>query len=500
MRKPFDTQSVPGESARPGLTQRRGYWITGLIAVLMAALAGGFFIGRGMGSSGLVAEHTAVTATKYHCPMHPTIISDKPGDCPICGMRLVPFEETTSETPGPGEKPGKKVMYRSTMNPNEVSDKPGKDSMGMDMVPTDVENGAASESESNNEPVRSTVPGFSVVSIPPDARSRMGLTLGTITRMPFDREVRTSAEIVADETRLFQVTTKTEGWVNTLFINITGQTVGKGDPLLTIYSPELVSAEEEYLNALRTKERVSSSTDPHAVASGATLFEAARQRLHLWDISSDQIDRLEKTGQAEKYLTLYAPAAGIVVEKNVLPGDKIMPGSPLMVVADLSVVWGDADIYPSDLPSVKVGMPLEMTLPYLPGKVFQGKVIFVSPTLDTQTRTMQARLEIPNPDQLLKPGMFGDARFSYALGTKLVIPESAVMLGGEHVYAFRDLGDGHIVPTAITIGARSDGYYELLEGLSEGDSVVTSANFLVDSESSLKAALEGMTGNAAHQE
>ncbi len=487
MPTPFDARSATDRGVRSGPPRRR-YWIAGLVVILMAGLVGGIFIGRSFRNSGPAGEHAAVAATKYHCPMHPSIISDKPGDCPICGMRLVPIEESRSEAPAPV----KKTMYRSTMNPNEVSDKPGKDSMGMEMVPFEVEESATSESEI----VRSTVPGLTVISVTPEARRRMGLTLGTITRMSFAREMRTSARIVADETRLSRVSIKSEGWVNTLFVNVTGQEVKKGDPLLTIYSPELVSAEEEYLIALRARERLVASTEPHAVASAAALLESARRRLDLWDISAGQIDRLEKTGQVEKYMTLYAPTTGVVMEKNVLPGEKIMPGEPLMVVADLSVVWGDADIYPSDLPNVKIGMPIEMTLPYLPGKDFEGKVIFVSQTLDPETRTMRARLEIPNPDRLLKPDMFGDARLVYELGSPLTIPESAVMFGGDHVYAFRDTGDGHIVPTEIVIGARGDGYYELVEGLAEGDKVVTSANFLVDSESSLKAALETMTGNS----
>jgi RND family efflux transporter MFP subunit len=255
-----------------------------------------------------------------------------------------------------------------------------------------------------------------------------------------------------------------------------------------------VSAQSEYLTALRAKERMATSTEPQAVSSAATLLESARRRLDLWDISPSQIDRLEKTGQAEKYLTLYAPAAGVVIEKNVLAGERITPGEPLMVVADLSFVWGDADIYASDLPYVTIGMPLELTLPYLPGAVFVGKVIFVSPTLDPETRTMKARLEIPNKGLRLKPDMYGDATLQYELGERLAIPESAVMWGGEHVYAFRTSGDGRIIPTEITVGPKSDGYYELLGGLAEGDEVVTSANFLVDSESSLRAALEAMAG------
>ena len=186
---------------------------------------------------------------------------------------------------------------------------------------------------------------------------------------------------------------------------------------------------------------------------------------------------------------------GVMLERAVLPGHKVMPDEPLMTIADLSVVWADADIYESDLPYVKVGMPMELALPYWPEKVFKGKIIFVSPTLDKETRTLRARLEIPNPELLLKPGMFGDARLKYELGDKLAIPASAVMLSAQRTYAFKDTGDGRLIPTEIKVGARSDGYFELLSGLNEGDKVVTTANFLVDSESSMKAALESMAGH-----
>jgi biotin carboxyl carrier protein len=290
--------------------------------------------------------------------MHPTVISDQPGDCPICGMKLVPISEDAQASRA--EPPKKKIMYRSTMSPNEVSDKPGKDAMGMEMVPFEVTEGGEAP----------TVAGLAAVSITPEVRQLMGLKLGMVEKRTLAREVRTSALIAADETRLHQVTVKVEGWIGTLFVAISGQEVKEGDPLLTLYSPELVSTQEEYLIALKAKD----------TPVGEGLLAATKRRLQLWDISNGQIQDLEKTGIAQQYMTLYAPASGIVVDKQVLAGHKVMPGESLMTIADLSVVWGDADIYQSDLPYVKVGTPLELSLPYWPGQTFEGKVIFVSPT------------------------------------------------------------------------------------------------------------------------
>ena len=436
---------------------------------------------------------TSHQTTKYHCAMHPSVVSDKPGNCPICGMKLVPIENdqpgvVASTTAAPvASAPAKtKIMYRSTMNPNDVSDKPGKDSMGMEMVPFEVTEAGAMP------PGR--VPGRSSVKVSAAEQELMGLTFGVVEKRPLERIVRTSALIVPDEKRLYRVTTKVGGWVDQLFVSVTGQEVKKGDPLLTIYSPELVSAEQGFLTALTTEKKLADSRDADAASGGKALLGAARRRLELWDISDGQIERLARTGQVEKDLTLHSPADGWVAEKSVLAGQKILPGDSLLVVADLTKIWGDADIYESDLPYIKAGMPIEVTLPYWPGKVFKGQVTFLDPYLDPATRTLKARLEIDNPELLLKPQMYANARLAYQLTEELAVPDTAVLQTGEHTYAFRDGGNGRLIPVEIKIGVRSGGYYQVVSGLNEGDRVVTSADFLIDSESSMKAAMAAMAG------
>ena len=454
-----------------------------MIVALLSLAAGVVVLPLGCGKG--PHQHDAAQTAKYHCPMHPTVVSDKPGDCPICGMRLVPIDTSGKrKAESEEQKPPavKKTMYRSTMNPNEISDKPGKDSMGMEMEAFEVTPGS-----------KAGVPGLVAVSITPETRRRMGLTLGTVEKSALSRNIRTSARILADETRLFRVTTKVEGWVEKLFVSVTGQEVRKGDPLLTIYSPQLVSAQQEFLTAVQAVNKLSANTSGDAAIGAKALLASARQRLQLWDISDEQIALLEKTGQVEKTLTLYAPAGGYVTEKNVLAGQKIMPGEPLMVVGDLTRVWGDADIYESDLPYVRTGMPVEITLSYWPDKVFKGTVSFITPTLDPETRTLRARLEIDNPDVALKPEMYANAHLRYERGERLVVPEQAVMRTGLHNYVFREGADGKLIPAAIKLGTRGDGHYEVVSGLNAGDKVVTSANFLVDSESSMRAALESLT-------
>ncbi len=448
--------------------------------IVAAVVIGRKFLSRS--SSAAEVSTAGMKRTLYHCPMHPSVVSDKPGNCPICSMKLVPIDDshptnavTTTRT-----------LYRSSMNPSEVSDKPGKDSMGMDMIPVEVTAGSGTEP-----------PGLATVSITPIARERMGLTFGTVEKRDLSRDLRTSALIAPDEVRLYHVTIKTEGWVSHLHGVTKGTFFKQGVPLMKIYSPELVTAGEDYVVALRNREKIlvaAKTPDSEAAKNADVMVEAAQRRLELLDVPAEQIQRIERTGAVDKEMTIYSPVDGWVAEVNVAEGHKIMQGEPIMVLADYSVVWANADVYEPDLPYVKIGMPVELTLPYYPNRAFHGDVSFISPTLDPETRTVKVRMSVHNEDLLLKPEMYANARLSYQLGERLAVPESAVMFSGDRVYAFRDAGDGKLSPVLLKLGARFDGYFEVLSGLKEGDRVVTSANFLVDSESSMKAAIEALSG------
>ena len=281
-------------------------------------------------------------------------------------------------------------------------------------------------------------------------------------------------------------------------MDFTGAYVKKGAPLLTLYSPELVSTQEEYLVALKAREEFRKSPFHEVASSGDALVESARRRLKLWDISDDQIRKLEETGQVSKTLTLYSPYEGFLLEKMAYKGMSVMPGMALFRLADLSVVWIYADIYESELPLIRLGQTASFRLPYLPAENFTGKVIYIYPSLDPKSRTAKVRLEFPNRKGALKPEMYADVEIKIDLGQKLAVPESAIIDTGLRQVAIIDRGSGYFEPRDVKLGVKVEDYYEVIEGLKPGERVVTSANFLIDSESKFKEALGGGGGDATH--
>ncbi len=470
------------------ITRRRVFW--GILGFLLAVLAGSSMVQcRGRENQETRMELSSPKKkTVYHCPMHPAMRSDKPGDCPICQMRMVPVEEEEAPAGLPQTRPStrptqtqKKILYRSTMNPGEVSDRPGKDSMGMEMVPVKVEEGG---------PGAARMEGLASVRIPVRKQQLIGVRTSVVKRAPLIRTIRTVGRVTADETRLHHVHTKIEGWVESLTVNATGEKVRKGQPLLSLYSPELLASQEEYLLALRAQRAAETGTLPEVLASGKELVESARRRLLLFDLTPAQIRHLDESGEASRTVTLFAPLSGYVLSRNVTHGERIDPSMTLFDVADLSQVWVLASIYEYELPFVRVGQKATMTLTYLPGRPYLGRVGLVYPVLEGASRTAQVRLEFPNPDLALKPEMYAHVELESDLGQRLTIPESAVLSSGTRDIVFVAQGEGYFEPRHVRLGVRLADSVEVLEGLKEGEKVVTSGNFLIDSESKLEAALE----------
>ncbi|WP_243288035.1 efflux RND transporter periplasmic adaptor subunit [Geothrix terrae] len=450
----------------------------GLVALGLVAGIGGTLMLRPTPKHDHEHEAASATAPKkqmYQCPMHPQIIQDHAGNCPICGMDLVPME---------GEAPkdrGKIVYYRSPMNPSQTSPVPTKDEMGMDYVPV---------YEGDLKGEGAGIESHATVKIDHERQQLIGLRTEKVVEGTVSGELRALGRVVIDETRVRKVNVKVEGFVERLFVDFVGKPVAKGQPLFSLYAPEFVSAQREYLLALKTQKALSGGS---LQASGGDLLESARRRLLLWDVPAEAIDRLEKTGEVQRALTLRSPISGIVTAKNVVEGARLTPADIPFEITDLSRVWVQVDVYEAELGRVKVGLPAELTVQAAPGKTLKGRIAFVDPVMDPKTRTARARLEFPNPGGLLKPEMFGDVVIHGPGRKGLLIPLDAVLDAGTTKVAFVSLGDGKFEPREVTTGATVGEQVEIRSGLAAGDEVVVRANFLVDSESRLKAALAHMS-------
>ncbi|EAR23450.1 efflux RND transporter periplasmic adaptor subunit [Nitrococcus mobilis] len=330
-------------------------------------------------------------------------------------------------------------------------------------------------------PAGGTQPNTPVISLDNRRRQLIGLETDHVERRPLTRTIRAVGEVVVDETQVTDVTLKYDGWVGDLKADYVGAPVKRGQTLFGIYSPALFSAQQEYLEARQRLARRGSND---------SLIQAARQRLMLWDIAAAQVRALERRGSPIKYLPIHAPATGTVVEKNVVEGSAVKSGQFLMRIADLSAVWIDAEVYDSELPLVHAGMTAEVTLAYLPRARYEAKVDYVYPYLQGQTRTGRIRLSLPNPDGHLKPDMYAEVKLKADLGERLVVPESAVLFSGETRVVFVDLGDGRLQARYIQTGQRNKDYIEVTSGLTAGERVVTSGNFLLDAETRLKTGIK----------
>ncbi len=346
----------------------------------------------------------------------------------------------------------------------------------------------AGQGAAQQKPAPSKAQPAPTVVLSPDKVQLIGVRTSAAVSRVLDRQIRTVGRVEPDETRLAYVNTKIAGWVKKLFVSFTGETVVKGQPLLSLYSPDLVTAQEEYLLALRSLKSGQTSTTGYAEieASRRELLESARRRLLLWDITPEQIEELEKTGRPQTDMVIQAPLSGIVLEKMVLEGAYITPGMNLYKIADLSSVWILAEVYEYEVPLVKMGQEARVTLPYYAGETMTAKVNYIYPVLDPSSRTVKVRLVMKNPGLALKPEMYANVEIMASSGARLVIPREAVLFSGERQIVYVEKKPGVYEQRQVTLGLRGEDYVEVLKGVRKGERVVTSGNFLIDSESQLR--------------
>ncbi|MFH1528076.1 MAG: efflux RND transporter periplasmic adaptor subunit [Bacteroidota bacterium] len=440
------------------------------------------FLVVGLGIGWLVFKSTSTSENEkerkilyYQDPMNPQSTSPTPKKAPD-GMDYVPvYEEQKS---GNGEK--KIAYYQDPMHPWFTSDKPGTaPDCGMDLVPV-------YEGEGNAEGIK----------IDPVTVQNIGVKIETVKKQKLQNVIRTTGKVDYDERKVTTITTKIMGWVEKLFVDYTGKYISNGQPLFEIYSPELVSTQEEYLQAIRYLKKVSNSSDD--VKNGAReLVNSAKRRLLYWDISEKDIDEIEKNNTPKKTLTIYSPVNGTVVEKMVFQGQQVMAGMGLYKVADLSNVWVMADIYQVDLPWIKLGQKVDLELSYLPGKTYKGTVTYIYPYLNEETKTIKVRTEVTNTSNYdFKPGMFAIVKLVSPISVEaVVVPDQAIIRTGERTIAVMSLGGGYFDPRDVKLGVASAGLVQVLEGIQEGEKIVVSSQFLIDSESNLKAAIQQMRGH-----
>jgi multidrug efflux pump subunit AcrA (membrane-fusion protein) len=326
------------------------------------------------------------------------------------------------------------------------------------------------------------------VQVSPEKQQSIGVEYGTAEYETTADTIRAAARVTLDETKIVKVQTRLEGWIDRVFADFTGKYVKKGDPLATVYSPDALATQQEYLLALRAQHIMHDDAMPAMAAGNDNLVAAARKRLELWDISGPQIDEVGRTGKPIENLTVYAPASGYVTERNAFPKQHVTSDTVLYTLADLSSVWVLADVFEYEAAGVRLGQAATLTLDYLPGRTFYGRVSYILPGVDPASRTLKARIAFDNPGGLLKPDMYGQVEIHTGGARRLMAPESAVLDSGDRQVVYVDRGNGNLEPRPVRVGEHVGGKVEILAGLTAGERIVTSGNFLLDSESQLKAA------------
>ena len=497
-----------------------------LVALMALAAVGGWVYYADL------APRASKAAVTYICPMHPSVIQDRPGECPICGMDLVKVEPgqkrpgaAATAGAGPSSGPGR---YWCPMHPEVTSDDPGarcEKCGGMKLLPREGKGSVAHnaavagagkywcpmhpEVTSDDPGARCEkcggmkllprdahppsdargVPGLVPVDISSERIQLMGTRTARVTRAKLAPQLRTVGYVSANETTLAILTARVTGWVEELKVAQSGQRVEKGSVLATVYSPELTTAQQVYVNASKW------ARDPRGAApTGAvvgTIDQDARRRLELFGMARQDIEELIAMGKPFEATPLRSPVSGYIARRGALPGLYFTPGTELFQIADLSGVWVIADIYEYDMSRVKVGQQARLVLGAYPGEKFTGRVQFIYPAVNPESRTLQARMEFRNPGLRLRPGMYGDVIIDLDAADGLAVPTEAIVDTGEHQYVFVTKAGGRFEPRLVQLGTRTEGRTQVLRGLAEGETVVTTANFLVDSESRLRAAVEG---------
>lgn len=384
-----------------------------------------------------------------------------------------------------GKKEGGKILYWvDPMNPSHRYDKPGKAPDGIDLVPVYEGEGKA---KPENLP-----PG--TVKIKPQTQQLIGVQYGEVQSGPVTRTIRAVGRLAIDETRRTRIQPRVDGWIEKLFVDFPGMYVKKGEPLFSVYSPELVATQRELLVAKKAKDSFGDSEFPEIGANAQELYHSTLERLKLFNVPDREIKGVEKSGKPLNALTFLSPVSGFVIERNAFPGQRITPETELYSIVDLSTIWVYAELYEDEVQLVKFGQAALMDLSYFPGEKFHGKVTYIYPQINPETRTLRVRLEFANPGFRLKPDMYANIELKADLGTHIFVPENAVLNAGTQQIVFVARPDGYFEPRKITLGPEADSGYIVLSGLTAGEKIVTSGNFLIDSESNLKAAMGAMAG------
>jgi len=459
-----------------------------LVLLLVAAAFGGGYLLRGRQARPAASQQGGGRTVLYWVdPMHPAYRSDRPGVAPDCGMELEPVyaDGGADATPGAARRV---LFYRDPHQPSYTAHTPGLNpETGNELKPVYADDPSAMPA--------------GTVRIPPERQQVIGVKFEDVRLEGASRDVRTVGQVSIDETRVAHVHTRVDGWADKVLVDFTGDVVRKGQPMLTVYSPEMLASQQELLLAARAREQMKDNPLADASKHGDTLFEAAKRRLQLFDLSDVQIEQVLATGTPIRSVTVEAPMSGYITERNVFPNQKVTPESDLYTIVDLSHVWVLADVFEADMALVRIGGTATITSPSAPGTRLAARVNYIQPQVDPTTRALKVRLDAANPGMRLKPNMYVDVAFTSSAAAQLTVPAGAVLDTGGRQTVFVDRGEGYLEPRAVKTGAHSGDRIAILSGLAAGERVVASGTFLVDSESQLKAALSGMAtgpGHAAH--